>query len=505
MSGTGGIGSAGGIESKYSQQVSDLVRAGLSEAEARLVADHRLASVPGVPVEPAFHDDGPTVIRAYDDDAAFGGHSRWLALAVALGLALISGLLVRAVLQKLSNGGVNEEAMFANFFLATIPLLGIYLGWLKRVPWRVAAWLVGIAAVLALAVNLYPLIPGYTATPNVMTGEAQAQTGILTALHLPVILWLLVGGAYAARSGIGSRVRRLGSDKGASARPGGRLGFSLPSSEGRLDFIRFTGEWVIFLILTWLAGGVILGIVLTALNIAGVEFWRWEMGLSYLITMLVPLWLFLSIWLAESTRTVVARVLQVMTWVFTPIMVLALFIIFIVFLSHGTLIHAPRDLLLLLDGVLVVVLALVLYSVAARKATERPKAFDWVQFAMIALAVVMNVFALIWMLVRLAEFGWTANRAAALGLNLLLVVNLAWTGWLLFKILRQSRRRELEPTNYADTDYDYELPTVAAIENADSATSFNKIIRWQTNYLPIYAIWAVFVVLVFPLIFTVRW
>ena len=434
--------------------LADLIAAGLSEDEARLIVEHRLTQVRAEPVALSGSEpDAPGGLAFYPEPVPFGRRSRWLGLAVALGLAIVSGLLVRSIIVKLTEGGpnLNEEAMLANFFLATMPFLAGYLAWLRRIPLRTALLLAGAGVVLALAVNLYPLLPGYFTGVDQMTYENTSQTGILTLFHLPIVLWLLTGFVFSTR----------------------------------LEFIRFTGEWGIFLILTWLAGGVIVGIIIASLNIAGVEIWRMGMGFSFLIAMLVPLWLFLSIWLAELTRNMVAKVLSVLTWVFTPIMLLALLIIFGVFLSSGTLFQVQRDLLILLDGVLILVLALVLYSVAARDPAESPKVFDWLQFTMIALAVVMNFIALIWMFVRLAEFGPTPNRIAALGLNLILMINLVWTAWLLFKFLKRNRAQALDAATYAQHD-----------ENA-----FSKVIEWQTNYLPAYLIWAAYVVLVFPLIF----
>ncbi len=72
---------------------------------------------------------------------------------------------------------------------------------------------------------------------------------------------------------------------------------------------------------------------------------------------------------------------------------------------------------------------------------------------------------------RISEFGFSPNKAAALGMNLLLLlVNLAWSAWLYARFLR-------------------------------GADSFAALERWQTNYLPAYAIWAACVAATFPPIF----
>jgi hypothetical protein len=59
---------------------------------------------------------------------------------------------------------------------------------------------------------------------------------------------------------------------------------------------------------------------------------------------------------------------------------------------------------------------------------------------------------------------------AALGMNVILLVNLAWSAVLYVRFLR-------------------------------ARGSFSALERWQTNYLPVYAIWAAVVVIVFPPLF----
>jgi hypothetical protein len=95
---------------------------------------------------------------------------------------------------------------------------------------------------------------------------------------------------------------------------------------------------------------------------------------------------------------------------------------------------------------------------------------DAVQLVLVVSALIIDVLALAAMLGRIEEFGFTPNRAAGLGLNLLLLVNLAWTAWLLSAFVRGRR-------------------PFAALE------------RWQTRYIPVYAAWAAIVVAVFPPLF----
>ena len=90
---------------------------------------------------------------------------------------------------------------------------------------------------------------------------------------------------------------------------------------------------------------------------------------------------------------------------------------------------------------------------------------------LVACALLVDVLALWAISARISEFGFSPNRTAALGLNLILLVNLSWSAVLYARFLVNR------------------LP-------------FAPLERWQTLYAPVYAVWAWVVVVVFPLIFS---
>ena len=99
-----------------------------------------------------------------------------------------------------------------------------------------------------------------------------------------------------------------------------------------------------------------------------------------------------------------------------------------------------------------------------------PNLFDRLQLLLVVSALLVDTLALAAIASRISEFGFTPNRVAALGENLILLVNLLWSGWLYLQFLRGGK-------------------PFAALE------------RWQTSYLPIYSAWAAIVVIVFPPLF----
>lgn len=160
----------------------------------------------------------------------------------------------------------------------------------------------------------------------------------------------------------------------------------------------------------------------------------------------------------------------VLTRVFTPLFTLVLLAFLATMAWTGTGIGADREVLIGFDLLLVVVLGLVLYAVSARDPGAPPSAFDRLLLLLVTCALVVDGFALGAIALRISEFGFSANKAAALGENLILLANLAGSAWLLFGFLR-------------------------------GRVAFSGLERWQTAFLPVHAGWAAFVTVVFPLLF----
>jgi hypothetical protein len=236
-----------------------------------------------------------------------------------------------------------------------------------------------------------------------------------------------------------------------------------------MDFIRFTGECFIYYVLIALSGGVLIAFMFgtfEAIGVAPEEFIsQWLMPCGAVAAMVV------AGWLVEVKQSVVENIAPVLTRLFTPLFTAALlaFLVAVFWTSAG--IDVEREALILFDLLLVVVLGLLLYSLSARDPLAPPGLFDRLQVALVASALAIDVLVLLEITGRITEYGTTPNKVAALGENVILLANLAWSAWLMVKFLRRR-------TPFADLE------------------------RWQTNYLPVYAAWAWVVVLVFPPLFS---
>ena len=59
-----------------------------------------------------------------------------------------------------------------------------------------------------------------------------------------------------------------------------------------------------------------------------------------------------------------------------------------------------------------------------------PGLFDRLQLPLVVSALIIDVMVLLAITGRIAEWGFTPNKTAALGENLILLTNLAWSAWL---------------------------------------------------------------------------
>jgi hypothetical protein len=234
-----------------------------------------------------------------------------------------------------------------------------------------------------------------------------------------------------------------------------------------MDFVRFTGEWFIYYVLIALGGGLLMGLTAAILEPAGIDVERvaeWVLPSGAAGAVVV------AAWLVESKQRVVENMAPVLTMLFTPLFALMLVCAAVAYAVTGLGGAFDRELVGVLDALLVVVLALVLYGMSAREPSASPTWMDGIQLVAVVSALVLDLMVLGAMIARIGDLGFTPNRTAALGLNLVLLVNLAGAAYLSARFLT-------------------------------GRTRFHQLERWQTTYLPVLAIWAAAVVVVLPPLF----
>lgn len=413
------------MEDHLRERVEDLRATGLDDDEAFLVAVKRMGTLDDLSREFAQeHSERLWKQLVLVGEQPTGRTRSWRELAVVLALAVATGITV-----KVATAVLAPETVGLNVGLLVLPFLTAYLAWKRQVTARVVGALAVPFVVLGVVLNTYPFEP---------TGSTLA----LAALSAPVTLWAVVGLAY-----VGGRWR---------------------SDARRMDFARFTGELAVYYTLLALGGGVLLGLTAGVFSLADVDL---EPYLEdWILPLCVPAALIVAAWLVEAKQNVVENIAPVLTRVFTPLTLVMLLAVFVVLATAGDLAAVDRELLILMDAILVLVLCLLLYSVSARDPLAPRSFFDGLQVVLVVAALAVDAVALTAMLTRIAEFGVSPNKAAALGLNLLLLVHLVWSAVLATAFLRGRR-------------------------------PFADLVAWQTRFLPVYAAWAAIVAIVFPPVF----
>jgi len=424
------------LEDHLRSQAAALVQAGLTEDEAFLIAVKRMGELDALSREFAReHSERlwKRLVVAPETGPSGGVDVKEALVAVALA----SGAAACIKLPELFGVQMHQDRELPEFYirnlsLFVLPFLAAFFAWKRSLASASRLWLAAPFVVAALGVNLMPFAP-------------EASTLKLAALHLPLALWLSVGYAYAA-----GRWR---------------------DPDQRMNYVRFSGEWFIYYALIAFGGGVLMMLTLFIFHAIGLRaeqlVFTWILPCGALGAVVI------AGWLVEAKQSVIENMAPVLTLLFTPLFTLVLLAFLAATAWTGRGVALEREVLIGFDLLLVVVAGLVLYAISARDPQKPAGPFDALQLLLVASALLVDAMALWAVAARISEFGWSPNKVAALGENLILLVNLGWSAVLYGRFLA-------------------------------GRVGFTKLERWQTAYLPVYAVWAAVVVLVFPVLFGFR-
>lgn len=265
---------------------------------------------------------------------------------------------------------------------------------------------------------------------------------ILAYLHLPVFLWVLLGLAFT------------GNEYGISSK--------------RLAYLKFNGEFCILYASMAISGMLLAVLTMQLFTFVGLdisEFYFENIVLFGAAALAV-----VAAYLVSGNLKLAKHIAPYIAKIFSPLVLATLLVYLITVIWVGKNPFLDRDFLLAFNGILFIVLAVTIFSVTESGTGERKNISDYINFALIVLALIIDGVALSAIVFRLSAYGITPNRLAVLGVNLLICVNLIW--------IMHSYRRFLQDKTGPST-----------IQDA------------VAKYLPVYGLWAAFVTFTFPLIF----
>ncbi len=309
------------------------------------------------------------------------------------------------------------------------PLLTLYLSWKQNLPLKQLFAVIGIITVALVYINLLPENPG-------------SDTLVLAFIHLPFLLWALLGFAY-----VGGDMQTYGK---------------------RLHFLRFTGDLLVMSALIAIAG--VLFSVITVGLFSLLEIPAEVYYFKYVGVWGVAAIPFIAAYLVLSNPQLVSKVSPVIAKIFTPLVLFTLTVFLIAVIITGKDPYHDREFLLIFNVLLIGVMALILFSIAGTPKNTSHKTAFLLLFSLSVITLLVNGVALSAIVYRVSEWGITPNRLAVLGSNILIFIHLVWVALKLFKILRHKNN----------------------IGNAEDSIA---------AFLPIYVVWVMLVCFVFPIIF----
>jgi hypothetical protein len=367
-------------------------------------------------------------------------------LTILILLTILAGFLGKLP-SLLGYGDIDEHPLVYQRNAALIAFfpVALYLFWKQPLKQIKSMFAVLLFPVTAAAIHLYPSYDPH-------------HTSVLAAMHLPILLLYVLMYLYGGPST--GKTKELG-----------RTGWM--SEDIRMDFVRFAGESFIFAMLLGAGGMVLIFLTLGTFEIAGadasmfVQNWMAPIGFFNLFIV--------SAYLVSQKKSLIESMAPVLARIFTPLFLLVTLGLIIALVVSQQPAADSRSMLIWFDIVLVFVVALTLYSMSAEGGERHKNRTVWDVFscALIISALIVDTFALSGIITRLQEYGFTANKSAALGENVILFVNLLLlgTGYVRYLIFNRS---------------------------------FRAIVAFQMRFLTVYAVWAVFVVAVLPFLFGFR-
>lgn len=347
------------------------------------------------------------------------------------GLFLAAAILVAGTILKLpAIFSLKEEFFYPrNLSFSVLPLLTAYFAWKRGFGWKEAGWLLLPVVMAAVHINLLP-------------DDVDSDTLTLACIHLPLLLWGLLGVAYAGRP--------------------------LGAVERRVEYLRFNGDLIVMSTVLMIAGVVFSLVTLGLFKLIGVDI-QWFYG-EWMVVYGGPGIPILATLLVRNNPQLVGRVSPIVARIFTPLVGLMLFAFLIAMAVQGKDPYRDREFLLIFNILLIGVMAIVLFSVGEVSRSTSSRVNLVMLFALSVLAAVNNGIALSAIAYRLLEFGWTPNRIAVLGGNVLIMVHLLGVAHALLRLLR-------------------------------GRVSHDAVDRVIGRYLPVYVGWTVVVVFVLPHLF----
>jgi hypothetical protein len=329
--------------------------------------------------------------------------------------------------------GINEEYFFQrNIGFVVLPVLTSYFAWKNNMPAARIAITIGVSLAALIFINLLP-------------EREKSDTLILSCIHVVLFLWSVLGFSFIAGN------------------PADR--------QKRMGYLKYNGDLVVMTVLILIAGGIMTGLTIGLFSLIGLRIEKFYF--QYIVVSGLAAAPVLGTYLTQTNPQLVGKVAPVIAKLFSPLVFVMLLVYLIAIAYSGQDPYNNRDFLLMFNGLLIGVMAIIFFSIAESGTEAKNNFNNWMLFLLSVLTMLVNGVALSAIIFRISEWGITPNRAAVLGGNILILVNLLLVAWQLYRVIVKKG-------------------STTEVGNAIAA------------YLPVYVIWTIVITFIFPFLFNFR-
>lgn len=324
---------------------------------------------------------------------------------------------------------LDEEFFYPrNIGFIFFPLLSAYFAWRNKLS---AVKIAVIAGAIFTSLIFINSLPGN-----------ESDTLILSCIHLLLLLWAVLGFAFVGEAG---------------------------NNEGkRLQYLKYNGDLVVICALIGISGLLMSGITVGLFSLIGFkieEFYFKNIGVFGLAA--IPI---IGTYLTQTNPELVGRISPVIAKIFSPLVLVMLVVYLVAMVYSGKDPYNDREFLLIFNALLIGVMAIIFFSVAETSSISKNLAGVWVLLLLSIVTIIVNGVALSAIIFRISEMGFTPNRTAILGANILFLINLLLVSVQLFGVVAKK-------------------------------SDISGVGKVMAKYLPIYLVWSIVVTFLFPLIF----
>lgn len=247
------------------------------------------------------------------------------------------------------------------------------------------------------------------------------------------------------------------------------MGDNWNSVHERLNFIRYLGEMGIYSILILLGGMVLSGITMGLFSLIGLSIEQWYM--EYIVVLGLVSTPLVATYLYDSILNRQGKFATVLSNVFSPLFLITVIAYILATVYQGKSPFTDRDFLITFNGLLLIILAITIFSISGKKRTVETGVTDVINVLLVGTTLLVNVIALSAILFRWSEYGMSVNRVVVTGANILIFFHLT----LILK------------------EYIGHIMRGNALSRLEAAV---------TKYLPLYTVWSLIVAIFLPLMFS---